>query len=99
MIWILLKLIFKIYFTGQPQFPSLLSSHLLPYPPPIHFSERMRPLMGVNNASHMIGILQWYFSLKETGLLLNVSWVLQAIEQVEDGGGELLRSTAGEGAI
>lgn len=55
--------------------------------------------MGVSNTWHMIGILQWYFSLKETGLLLNASWVLKAIEQVEDRGGESLRSTAGEGAI
>lgn len=70
----------------QPQFPSLLSSHLLPYPHPIHSSERMTPLVGVNNTWNMIGILQWYFPLKETGLLLNASWVLKAIEQVEDQG-------------
>lgn len=31
----------------------------------------------------MIGILQWYFSLKETGLLLNTSRTLEASEQVE----------------
>lgn len=36
----------------------------------------------------MIGILQWYFSLKETGLLLNTSRTLEASEQVENQGME-----------
>lgn len=70
MIWILFKLIFKIYFTGQPQFPSLLSSHLLPYPPPIY------PLLRKDEASHGSQQCMTYDRDSSVVLFIEGDWAL-----------------------